>query len=133
MALLRSAKRFTAISCIILACSFLFFARMLPDGLTLRNAERFGVEDLSLFLLPLRDGVGLMPGRREGVGVLLPIDGEGIPIGYILVGVYRPTCLRGTTNDGRVRVLLSLASGSNFDFSNSIFLILERILAILER
>ena len=66
---------------------------MLPDGLTLRNAERFGVEDLSLFLLPLRDGVGLMPGRREGVGVLLPIDGEGIPIGYILVGVYRPTCL----------------------------------------
>ena len=74
-----------------------------------------------------------MPGRREGVGVLLPIDGEGIPIGYILVGVYRPTCLRGTTNDGRVRVLLSLASGSNFDFSNSIFLILERILEILER
>ena len=59
---------------------------------------------LSLFLLPLRDGVGLMPGRREGVGVLLLIDGEGIPIGYILVGVQWPTCLRGTTNDGRVRV-----------------------------
>ena len=106
---------------------------MLPDGLTLRNAERFGVEDLSLFLLPLRDGVGLMPGRREGVGVLLPIDGEGIPIGYILVGVYRPTCLRGTTNDGRVRGLVSLANGSSFDFSNSTFLILERMFEILER
>ena len=106
---------------------------MLPEGLTLRNAERLGVEDLSLLLLPLCDGVGLMPERREGVGVLLPIDGEGMPIGYILVGVYRPTCLRGATNDGRVRGLVSFANGSSFDFSNSIFLVLERMFEILER